>query len=100
MARFLVTYHDMPHPSPEVVSANRAAFHKWAETALGDALVDPGAPVYLAGQLAKGAPAPQTEISGFSIIEAKSLADARDLLADHPYLDRGATIQIDWCLDV
>lgn len=99
MARFLVTYHDMPHPTPEAVAANRAAFRAWAETALGEALVDPGAPVYLAGQLAKGAPSPQTEIAGFSIIEAKSLADARDLLAGHPYLDRGATIQIDWCLD-
>lgn len=100
MARFLITYHNMPHPSPDVVAANRAAFRAWADDALGDALVDPGAPVYLAGQLASGAAAAPAEISGFSIIEAKSLAEARDLLAGHPYLERGATIQIDWCLDV
>ncbi|WP_413248752.1 hypothetical protein [Sinomonas flava] len=100
MPRFLITYHNMLYPNPDYVTASRKALRAWADEKLGDALVDFGSPLLLGGQLCSGQPADSVEISGFTIIQARSLAEARDLLSDHPYLARGATIQIDECVEV
>jgi hypothetical protein len=100
MTRFLITYHGMPYPEADVISATRAALRMWAEKSLGKALVDFGAPLLLGGQLATSEPVDAVEIDGYTIIEARSLADARALLADHPYIALGGTIQINECLDL
>ncbi|WP_138418286.1 hypothetical protein [Sinomonas gamaensis] len=100
MTRFLITYHGMPYPQPDVISASRTALRKWAENFLGTALVDFGAPLLLGGQIAASEPVDAVEIDGYSIIEARSLADARALLSDHPYISLGGTIQINECLEL
>lgn len=100
MTRFLITYHNMPYPDLEEVAGDRRALRTWAEKALGDALVDFGAPLYVVGQLSHGEPVGTMEVDGYSIIEARSASEARVLLQDHPFLALGATIQINECLMV
>ncbi|GAB4098274.1 hypothetical protein [Sinomonas halotolerans] len=100
MTRFLITYHGMAYPNTEYAVASRRVLREWANRKLGDALVDFGAPLLLAGQLSDGPPFDSVEISGYTIIQASSLSEARELLADHPYLARGATLQIDECMEV
>ena len=100
MTRFLITYHGMPYPEREVIEASRRALRAWTERALGTALVDFGTPLLLGGQLASGQAADAVEIDGYTIIEAPDIADARELLADHPYLARGGTIQIHECVEM
>ncbi|WP_334170635.1 hypothetical protein [Sinomonas sp.] len=100
MSRFLITYHGMPYPQPDVISASRGALRKWAEESLGEALVDFGAPVLLGGQISSSQPVDAVEIDGYTIIEARSLAEARALLSDHPYIALGGTIQINECLEL
>jgi hypothetical protein len=100
MTRFLITYHGMPYPQPEIIAASRAALRKWTDNSLGVALIDFGAPLLLGGQISKGQPVDAVEIDGYTIIEARSLADARTLLSDHPYIASGGTIQINECLEL
>ncbi|HKU11187.1 MAG TPA: hypothetical protein VJQ61_08165 [Sinomonas sp.] len=100
MTRFLITYHGMPYPESDVIAATRGALRKWAQESLGQALVDFGAPVLQGGQIASGEPVDAVEIDGYTIIEARSLADARTLLSNHPYIALGGTIQINECLDL
>ncbi|UKA62746.1 hypothetical protein [Arthrobacter sp. FW306-04-A] len=99
MAKFLVTYHGMGHPTPEMMEAGREAFRAWVETT-GGAVTDPGAPVNFVAQLASGDPAPAVEIAGYSIIQAESLDAVRALLAEHPFIGRGGTLQVSECLGV
>jgi len=99
MAQFLITYHGMGHPTPEAMAAGRAAFQAWAES-VGEALIDPGAPVNVAGQIASGERAAEAEIAGYSILRAESLDAAKDLLSNHPFIARGGTLQINECLGV
>jgi hypothetical protein len=100
MTRFLITYHGMPYPERDVIEASRRALRTWADKSLGTAVIDFGAPLLLGGQLAKGQPADAVDIDGYTIIEAPDLADARALLADHPYIARGGTLQINECVEL
>jgi hypothetical protein len=100
MARFLITYHGMAYPDTEYATSSRKAFRAWANEALGDALVEFGAPLLQSGQLATGQPTDAVEIDGYSIIKARSYSEARALLRDHPFLKEGGTIQINECMEV
>ncbi|AMM34101.1 hypothetical protein SA2016_3441 [Sinomonas atrocyanea] len=100
MTRFLITYHGMPYPEREVIEPLRRALREWTEKSLGSALVDFGTPLLLGGQLSDGQATDAVQIDGYTIIEARDLADARALLADHPYLARGGTIQINECVEL
>lgn len=101
MARFLITYHGFPYPDMETAAKQRRAFREWAEKSLGRAMVDFGSPLYDAGQMsATGAPVDPVEIDGYTIVEARSVSEVRELLAGHPFLALGGTIQINECLDV
>lgn len=65
----------------------------WVASA-GDAVIDPGAPVNVFGQVASGEPAQTAEIAGYSIIRADSADAARSLLSSHPCIARGGTLHI------
>ena len=96
MPKFLVTYHGggMPaNPDPEMMKQVRAAFGAWL-TEAGSAVVDPGAPVRTVAQVAKGAPVAQVEIGGYSILQAASIDAAKAILAKHPFVGRGGTLQV------
>jgi hypothetical protein len=102
MKRFLITYHGagMPaNPDPEMMKQVKAAFGAWLGEA-GKAVLDPGAPTRTVAQLAKGTPSPQVEIGGYTLIQADSLEQAKAILAKHPFVGRGGTLQVSEILAV
>ena len=100
MRKFLVTYFGGSKPStPEQAEQIKAAFGLWLAKA-GTAVVDPGAPLRLATQVADGHKHPTVEIGGYSVIEAPSLEDAVAILKSHPFVARGGTLQVDEAVSV
>ena len=100
MSKYLVTYHGSGMPDdPELMEQAKAAFGMWvAET--GDALVDPGAPLQMAAQVAARGATDPIQIGGYSIVAADSLDAAVALLQTHPYVARGGTLQVNQILEV
>jgi hypothetical protein len=94
MKKFLVTYHGgSPPANPEQAKHMKEAFMAWLGTA-GAAVADPGAPVHAAGHVAHGKAHAQVEIGGYSIIQAETVDAARAVLASHPFVARGGTLQL------
>jgi hypothetical protein len=97
MARFLVTYHGGGMPEgDEARREAMAAFAQWAART-GSALVDPGAPLGPSKTVAKGSvtdgPA-SGPTGGYSVIEADDIDAAVTLVRDHPFVDRGGSLQV------
>ena len=90
MGKFLLLYRSsveareqMAGGSPGEAAAGMAAWQAWMETA-GEAIVDFGAPV-----------AGDSDVSGFSILEAPSREEIDTLLTDHPHRHApGASIDV------
>ena len=100
MARFLVTYHGSGMPSdPALMEQAKAAFAAWLASA-GDAVVDPGAPVTLATQVASGEPLAAVDVGGYSIVQADDTEGAAAVLASHPYVGRGGTLQVNQFIEL
>ena len=102
MRKFLVTYHGagMPtNPDPETMKKVKAAFASWLQEA-GQAVVDPGAPIKPVAQVSNGAPSPQVEVGGYSILQGDSVETVRAILAKHPFVGRGGTLQVSEILSV
>jgi hypothetical protein len=78
---------------PGQAAQARAAFGEWVARA-GEAVVDPGAPLRSATQVASGEASPKVEIGGYSVIEAPSLEAAVGVLRSHPFVARGGTLQL------
>jgi hypothetical protein len=97
MTKFLVTYHGGPAPTPESMPAMMAAFEDWT-TQHKAVIVDGGAPVMPAGQVATGDAEPLASIGGYSILEG-SEADVQAALQAHPFVARGGTLQLNAALD-
>ncbi len=58
---------------------------------LGDQIVDPGAPT---GAQASLGGAPESGVTGYSLISASNLEEAIALTEDHPHLARGGSIEV------
>jgi hypothetical protein len=100
MSRYLITYHGSGMPEdPAQMEEAKAAFGAWVGQA-GAALVDAGAPVRMATQVAAGDKTDPVAIGGYSILNAESEEDAVALLRTHPYVARGGTLQLNEVLDV
>ena len=100
MDRFLVTYHGSGMPDdPALMEQAKAAFGNWVAGA-GDAIIDPGAPVWMVTQVATEGATEAAEIGGYSIIQSGSVEDAKAVLSSHPYVARGGTLQVNQILDV
>jgi len=93
MSTYLVTYHGAGSPDPSEMESAKAAFGAWLAQA-GAAVTDPGAPLRSVGQIATGSPEPLAAIAGYSLLETGSLDELQALLADHPFVTRGGTLQI------
>jgi hypothetical protein len=96
MKKFLITYHGagMPaNPDAETMKAVKAAFGAWLGEA-GSAVIDPGAPIRTVAHVATAAPAAQVEIGGYTILQADSIDTAKAILAKHPFVARGGTLQV------
>jgi hypothetical protein len=100
MSKFLVTYFGAGVPSDLALAAKvREAFGRWLAEA-GSAVIDPGAPLAPATQVASGTPAPRVTISGYSVIEAENVEAAIEILKSHPFVARGGTLQVDESVSV
>ena len=94
MKKFIVIYHapadavnGMGDASPEQIEEGMKPWFAWKDE-LGDQLLDFGTP--LAGGtrlMSDGSAEPSTkEVTGYSIIEAKDMEEAKSLLKNHPHL--------------
>src|SRR5215212_1123820 len=100
MSKFLVTYHGSGMPDdPAMMEQADQAFGSWVMGA-GDAIVDPGAPVQMVTQVSSGDSAEGADIGGYSIIQAVSVEDGTVVLASHPFVARGGTLQVNQVLEV
>lgn len=98
MPKYLVTYHggeEMPS-SPEARQEVMAAFGAWAAS-VGEALVDPGAPLAAIQTVSSGVvtdgPA-EGPVGGYTLLEAADLASAVKLVESHPFVQRGGSLQV------
>ena len=104
MPKYLVTYHGgegMPD-DPAVAQQMMQAFMAWAN-GVGSALLDPGAPLAQAKTVTSdGATDGQTaaQVGGYSILQADDLDAAAALIADHPFVSRGGTLQASEAVDL
>lgn len=100
MGRFVVLYNapssareQMASATPEQAQAGMQAWMTWAGEA-GSAIVDLGAPLQPVAKVPGGASA-NSEISGYSILQAEDRAALEALLAKHPHLHMpGASIEV------
>jgi hypothetical protein len=102
MAKFLVLYNSqmsaadvMASATPEETKAGMDAWMAWAQKA-GDAVVDLGLPLGPSMHLESGSTSESSsDASGYSILQADSLAAAASLLEEHPHLTvPGNTIDV------
>lgn len=93
MIEFIVTYYTptsamekMKHTSPEDMKKGMELWMKWAEKC-GEHLVDMGAPLGNGQHIdSSGTTSSKTEVGGYSILKADSVAEAKELLKGHPHL--------------
>ena len=93
MTKFLLLYRGPATPmenfTPEEGAEQLAAWTAWQDR-VGSALVDFGAPFGARSALADDGSSPDpSDQNGYSIVEANSIGDARDLLDGHPFLAEG-----------
>jgi hypothetical protein len=98
MPTYLVTYHGnggVP-PNPEAREQAMAAFGAWV-VSVGDAMVDPGAPLAASKSVSStgshDGPA-SGSIGGYTLLQAADLDAAVGLVAEHPFISRGGTLQV------
>ncbi len=94
MKKFIVLYHapqsaaeKMNASSPEDMKAGMAEWMAWSEKA-GDKLVDFGTPLGNPKDVtSSGASASDSDVNGYTIIQAESMDEAVELLKQHPHLN-------------
>jgi hypothetical protein len=82
----------MPH-DPEIMAQAKAAFEQWVAE-VGDAIVDPGAPLRMVAQVSRSGADDPVDVSGYSIIDAEDAEAAVALLQSHPFVARGGILQV------
>ncbi len=98
MAKFIYLYRGQtPELTPEQGAERMAAFGAWIEK-VGTALVDGGSPFGSSACVSDdGSEASAGELSGYSIVEAADLDEAKALTAGLPFLagsDGACTVEI------
>jgi hypothetical protein len=98
MPKYLVTYHGgggVP-ADPAAREQIQAAFGAWVAS-VGDAMVDPGAPLSASKAVSSGGvedtPA-DGRIGGYTLLRAADLDDAVALVTSHPFVSRGGTLRV------
>jgi hypothetical protein len=104
MAKYLVTYHGgggMPATAEEQQQA-MAAFSAWAQ-GVGEAMIDPGAPLGGAKTVSAQAVADGSAsgpAGGYTLIEAANIDAAVELVQGHPFVARGGTLQVSEAIEL
>jgi len=104
MKRFIVTYNApaqaameaMQNATPEQKEEGMKPWMAWMESC-GAALIDGGAPLMAAGhQTPNGWENPNSNVTGYSILEAEDIEAAKALVNNHPHLQwiEGCSIDI------
>lgn len=86
----------MKNASPEEMKKGMETWMEWAKK-LGEKLVDFGMPLGFGQKMTKeGATSNQSNINGFSILQAENMEEAKELLKDHPHLSwvEGSEIEV------
>ena len=110
MKKFIVLYHasaeavaQMYKATPEEQMEGMKPWMAWKE-AVGDKLVDFGAPLFGGTRLLpNGSTTESTKgVSGYSIIQAENIEEAKVLMKDHPHLawSGGCHIEIHECAEM
>lgn len=100
MTKYMILYRapvsareQMAAGTPEQAQAGMEAWMQWAQKA-GPAIVDMGAPLAEVSEAGTPVPAAGQIIGGYSMLEAESPAALSDVLAEHPHLAWGGTIEV------
>ena len=105
MKKFLVVYHapadamaQMANIPPEQQAKGMEAWMQWMQK-VGDRLVDGGAPLMNGQQLNVdgSSTGSSKQVSGYSILQAENMEDAKSLLKGHPHLNgwnQNCTIEV------
>lgn len=104
MKKFIVIYHapaeamaQMANATPEQKAEGMKPWMAWKET-LGDKLVDLGTPLMGGVRLSPngGAQASTKDVTGYSILQANDMEEAKSLLQGHPHLgwNEGCDIEV------
>jgi hypothetical protein len=96
MGKYLLVYQGTVDPSAAQSAPDEAAMQSWMSWSakVGSALTDFGAPT--AGRTRVGGSGDALPITGYSLVEADSLDDARVLCDGHPFLqDAPADFSVD-----
>lgn len=108
MEKFLLIYYapaeamqQMATATPEEKEAGMGAWMTWKEK-VGDAILDFGSPL-MPGEVCdatKNYTATNNEITGYSLIQANSLEEAKKMVLDHPHLGwwEGCKVEIRPCI--
>ena len=101
--KFIVLYHSpqtaldkMEDASPEEMKKGMEPWMEWAKKC-GDKLLDMGAPLGNGQKIKKdGSSTSDSDLNGFSILQAKDMDEAVSLLQGHPHLDwaHGCSIEV------
>lgn len=110
MKKFIVIYHapaeamaEMANVTPEQKEEGMKPWFAWKES-IGDKLVDFGTPL-MGGQriLPDGTMEDSTkDVTGYSIIQATDMEEAKSLLKNHPHLawTGGCDIEVHECIEM
>lgn len=104
MPTYLVTYHGsggVP-ATPEGQEEAKAAFGQWVAS-VGDAMVDPGAPLTASRSVSSGGATDRSAegpIGGYTLLRAPDLDAAVQLAQNHPFIARGGTLQVSEAADL
>ena len=94
MKKFIVLYHapvdameQTANASPEEQAKGMQEWMNWAQR-VGDKLVDMGQPLFNGQSIGPGGVNRRSEsgVSGYSIMEAENLEEAKSLLEGHPHI--------------
>ena len=103
MKKFIVTYHapidllqQTGESTPEEMEKGMEAWMAWARKC-GDKLVDFGTPLANGVKLTPDGRSQSSgsQVCGYSILQAKSLEEATELLKGHPHLDWNSACEIE-----
>jgi hypothetical protein len=103
MKKYLVVYHApasaMPQRGEVDPKEAQKGLDQWMSWAArcGDKLVDMGLPLVNGQKLRPGgkADASSNEVTGFSILQAEDMTEAKSLLVDHPHLHWHPDVKIE-----
>ncbi len=108
MKKFVVIYHvpisakeQMNSATPEEMKKGMEAWMSWAQKC-GSGLVDLGTPLGASQNITKSGSS-ETDgdiVAGYSILQAESMEEAKEMLKGHPHLEwvDGCGIEIHECL--